>query len=534
MASSVVVPQITVPVATVPAPPQKLPGYTNREINASWMEQAAHNGTQYYYSPLSNEGAYTRPDSFTATPNSILSPAAAGSNKTFSAVWKEYIDILSGKTYYSNGLTTQWTRPEEMSGFPGSADAAPKEERFDDAVPIKKRKRDEEQVQYESKEEATMGFTEFLVSNNVGTNLKWSEVSKMFSGDDRWEAIGKHLSTGERRQALAEYQTKRQNELKNQERQERQKAKDNFTRMLAEVLPTMTAFSAWSSKWSDVRQVLSPDNRFKSIEDESSRETLFVEFCEDFRKREGRRRRALKREAEVAYVSFLKDRRKTGQLSLSTTYHGFQGCLSDVEWKDKKLNFLELLEESEQQRLFLDFISEVSAAEEESKRRSVEKQRSEVKELRATFRDALVRLAEQSKLTPSSLWRDSQTALNESRVYSTLLERDPGAAREIFQMFMDGWNDAYLKNRSVLSQLVSYLPEKASSVTSETTYDDFVRALSNVSSCSQELAREVERILNEKPISSAKVYFDELKIRRASIRREGEESSDEGEIFEDD
>ena len=77
----------------------------------------------------------------------------------------------------------------------------------------------------------------------------------------------------------------------------------------------------------------------------------------------------------------------------------------------------------------------------------------------------------------------------------------------------------------------------------ETSYEEFLDALLEVSSKSNDLNLQTHRIIHDNsPVSSAKLYFDELKnrakvaasARRGSSRRRDEESSeDEGEIVEE-
>ena len=61
--------------------------------------------------------------------------------------------------------------------------------------------------------EAITAFKGFLLAKSISPTQKWNEVVKVCESDSRWDSFEEQLSMGECRQALAEYQTKRTNEL---------------------------------------------------------------------------------------------------------------------------------------------------------------------------------------------------------------------------------------------------------------------------------------------------------------------------------
>lgn len=237
-------------------------------------------------------------------------PAPAPAERT----WAEYTDAKSGKKYYSNGITTTWEKPDAFDDGPTKAEAETRE------PPRKKKKvATKKETEFGSKAEAIAAFKGLLLAKGILPTTKWNEVVKACSGDARWEACS-FLTVGERKQALAEYQTKRSNELKNQERQERMRAKDAFGELLGEVVPSLPGFSQVGSRFIDVRDALSKDDRFYAVEDEETRETLFLEFCEELRKRDERRRRNKKRQAKDDFFSFLKEHEDSGKLTFASTW----------------------------------------------------------------------------------------------------------------------------------------------------------------------------------------------------------------------
>lgn len=193
----------------------------------------------------------------------------------------------------------------------------------EEPAPPKKKKKTEpvkEMVLFNNSEEAVAAFKGLLLAKDISPTAKWNEAVKICSSDSRWVACEETLTVGERRQALAEYQTKRANELRNLERQERIRAKDAFGQLLTDLLPSVTTFSAWSSRFADLRTTLSKDDRFYAVEDESTRANLFLDFCEEFRKRDERKKRNRKREAMEAFLSFLKEKEDIGVLTFASTW----------------------------------------------------------------------------------------------------------------------------------------------------------------------------------------------------------------------
>ena len=125
---------------------------------------------------------------------------------------------------------------------------------------------------------------------------------------------------GERKQALAEYQTKRANELRDVKRQEKVRAKEAYQRLLTDVLPTSKSFTAGTSRFMDVRDSLSKDDRFYAVEDETTREELFYEWVEELRKKDERTKRNKKREAKDSCLAFLKAKEEEGKLTFASTW----------------------------------------------------------------------------------------------------------------------------------------------------------------------------------------------------------------------
>ena len=264
------------------------------------------------------------PQTKSVQPQSVHKATVAVS-KEGSNTWTEYTDTKTGKKYYSNGITTTWEKP---GAFVSTASIVAQSVAAEEAVSSasqenlkKKRKvKDNRETPFRNSEEAVAAFKGLLLAKGVSPTQKWNEVVKLCGSDDRWTECEAVLTTGERKQAMAEYQTKRANDLRDQERQERARAKDAFNLLLSEVLPKLPSFSVWKTRFSDIRDSLSKDDRFYAVPNEEGRESLFLDFCEELRKHDERKKRNKKREAQDAFTSFLREKEEAGNLSFSSTW----------------------------------------------------------------------------------------------------------------------------------------------------------------------------------------------------------------------
>jgi len=503
-----------------------------------------------------------------------------------SSKWKTYADKASGRRYYHNGVTTTWDRPTDYeSDSDGTAESPTIKKRKssktlivtddgdahsaggEDSSQKKKKKKASassskkikaENVTWCTKAEATAAFKGLLLAKDIGPTTKWNEVVRLCSSDSRWEACS---TMGERKQALAEYQTKRANEIREQRRKESARAKDAFSNLLTEVLPTVRDFHPHSQpppRFSDVRDAISKDDRFYAVEEEATREELFYDFVEELRKRDERKRRGRKREARDAFVAFLKDREERGGLTFASTWASFLASLDDSDRKDPRFAPSAAMSEQDRQLYFADYVIDLQAAEDEKRRKIREARRRAEKAQRDAYRSALRAMAIDGKILPSTRWRNIEDAVSAHDSFGPVQAQGREAPREMFEDFVDDWAEDYRRDRSFLSRLAS-VSTKASrvEVTVDTSYEDFTKGLLDLAAHSPEQYSDVRRVLNrEEPVSSARLYFNELVLRakeaaelaaksfrakvgyggrggRRGSSKEAESSEDEGEIKED-
>lgn len=445
------------------------------------------------------------------------------------------MDQASGKVFYYDGTITTWEKPE------GFQEDSTTESDKDEQPPNKKRKKKKEEspVLYNNKAEAIAAFKGLLLAKDISPTMKWNEVVKICSADQRWDAC---TSVGERKQALAEYQTKRANELREEKRQEKVRAKDAFTKLLTDLLPTIRSFDASNNpSFRDIRDYLSKDDRFHAVEDEDSREELYLDFVEEIRKRDERQKRTRKREAKSSFLAFLKSKEEQGSLTFASTWQTFVSSLGDNDKIDPRFVVSPHMSDQERQLYFADYVIELQVLEDEKRRRIRDARRRAEKAQRDAFRDTLTKFSKDGKILPSSRWRNLEDILALEESFKAVREQGRNEAQNIFDDFIDEWADIYHGDKAFLSDLLAKV--KDGSVTPDTKYEDFTKCLLDAAANSPDAYRDVRRIIQEElPVSSARLLFDEIlaDIKSSSIRNRcsgrritDDSSEDEGEIIED-
>lgn len=203
--------------------------------------------------------------------------------------------------------------------------------------------------------------------------------------------------------------------------------------------------------------------------------------------------------------------------------------------------------DSDRQVYFADFVIELQAVEDDKRRRIRDARRRAEKAQRDDFREALEGLASEGKLTPFSHWRGIERLVESHSSFGPVQEQDREAPREMFEEYIDEWDEIYRRDRSFLSHLVHPSSNREILVTPEMKYDEFVKALMEEAKTSPQLLAETKRLTRaDDPTTSASLYFKELvdrakdkaallPRRRSHGRRSLQEDSseDEGEIIED-
>jgi len=347
---------------------------------------------------------------------------------------------------------------------------------------------------------------------------------------------------GERKQVLAEYQTKRANEAKEQKRQEVQKAKVGFRKLLMERLPEMSVAS--HARFHDMREKLAKDDRFFAIEEEGTREELFYDFVEEMRKREERIQMAKRKSAKDGFIKFLKEKEEQGALSFSSTWASFRAGLAPDDMKDKRFIVSETMTDLDRQVFFADHVTELQAVEDEKRRRIRDARRRAEKSQRDTYREFLCNQVKDGEINIATRWRSVEDTIENDASYLAVFTQDNDAPREIFEDFLDDLRDGYRRDKPFLSRLIYSSSRGGVKVQKDSTYEHFCQDLvaAAVTAGGSDMTGDCKRMLSREPVSSALLFFHELHQRAKNDspsgngfagRRKVDESEDEGEIVED-
>jgi len=517
--------------------------------DAAWTEHKSPAGVPYFYNTVTGLSTYERPAALggTAVSANATKEASATPGKS---KWQTYTDENTGKNYYSDGVTTTWTRPAEL---PPEYDGGKKQKRpaeEDGGRKPKKKKSDTKDSEslYSSKAEAVAAFKGLLLAKDIAPTTKWADVVRVCSDDIRWEAC---TTIGERKQALAEYQTKRANELRDVKRQEKVRAKEAYQRLLTDILPTTAKFTPGSSRFMDVRDALSKDDRFYAVEDETTREELFYEWVEELRKKDERNKRNKKREAKEGCLKFLKAKEEEGKLTFASTWSSFVSSLTEDEKSDPRFAISSLMSDSDRQLYFSDYVIELQNTEDEKRRRIRDARRRAEKAQRDVFREKLIELAKEGVVTPDTRWRGIEEKVSSQypNVFGPVQAQGLEVARELFEDFVYDWKEEYRRDKVTLVRVWDSSTSKKKEFKfddkKKASVEDFGKLLLESCAGSPDLYGEIRRISNrENPISSIHLFFNELKAdaeaakngngkKRGSLLNGDESSEDEGEIIED-
>eukprot|EP01033_Poteriospumella_lacustris_P006912 gene6912-4979_t len=375
-------------------PPPRAPGGGNNERatdpanDAScWAEHKSEHGRRYWYNVVTQTSTYDKPLCLKTPEERAIPPCP----------WKEYANS-DGKIYYSNGTESKWDMPDEYRIWKEKVEAA--EKRLSDPMHSMNRSASSSnvgaapghgsgagshnhkaaaqstpKVTYATPAEAMEAFKDMLQHHHITSAAKFKEVQDICSADARWEAL---KTMGEKRQAVAEYQTKRVKAEKEEAKQKAKKHREAFLRMLAE----HTDIDA-RTRWRQAQEMLKDDARFKNVEESREREDLFQEFIAELEKKE-REDRHKHKERALLIVNDIFNRMREPVNQASGNNGGTATVHAQSTWGEHRDTLLSLLQrpdlraldDGDIKRAFLDFVQKLQEeAKQEEKRKREQWQR---------------------------------------------------------------------------------------------------------------------------------------------------------------
>lgn len=181
-------------------------------------------------------------------------------------------------------------------------------------------------------------------------------------------------------------------------------------------------------------------------------------------------------------------------------------------------------------------------AEEDDKRRRIQDARYRAeKAQREAYRDILKYLSSQGKIRPYTSWRAIVEFIEGEEAFKAVLGQDQDAPMEIFEEFVDEWDKAYYRERTLLSRVIDETWGGEAIVKPNTSFEEFTNSLFQRLERPSDIYSDIKRIMNrEEPVSTARLYWEELLSKaQHTLNRQGpqvdydESSEDEGEIIEE-
>uniref|UniRef100_A0A7S1BD05 WW domain-containing protein n=1 Tax=Corethron hystrix TaxID=216773 RepID=A0A7S1BD05_9STRA len=545
------------------------------EILKAWSEHDAPSGVKYYYNELTRESTYERPSGFippeTSHSSTFTTPGGTGASSSATAIsssdissvrskkWKEYIDPTNRRRYYSDGLRAVWDRPPGFmetevntdSGTTTSSTAEPSIHPLRPHASAQSANLPSSSVAtYTTKEDATSAFKALLVAKSVPPSMKWNEVVRLCSGDAVWNALS---TAGERKQALAEYRTRRANEEREARRQRAQKEKEDLFQLLSEAErdKTMPQQTWGHLTYGAVAEIvtINKDRRWRDVEDVELREEWFYDFVEERRKKEERVRRAARKVAKEGFLSLLRER---DDVHFHSSWSSFISSIDPAVTQDPR--FVAVGTDSDRQKCFADHIADLKNIEDEKRRHARETKRRTEKNQRDAYRSLLRSVIAEGKITTLSRWRTvgSELISRDDPIVDAVARQDEDAPREIFEDLVEDLRDAYRRDKLFLSRV---LGQADVVVDSKVSFDAFCRAVAGAAE-KLGMGEEAKEVLGRTPVKTSRLFYDELVLRASAQssfsfvnpgRRDGvmgpagigrrrsgvDDSEDEGEIVED-
>merc|ERR1712194_250541 len=359
--------------------------------------------------------------------------------------WKEY-KTADGRDYFYNPVTKQsvWEMPAELKQL-REVTKKKEESEEEEESEQEEEKKEEEWATPEAKRAA---FRELLDDKGVKSTSKWEEAVKLINEDRRFNAL---TSAGERKQEFSVFVTQKKKREKEEERQKKVRAKDDFQ----EALSKWDGLKA-NARYKEAAEAFYEEEFYKLME-EDDRDELFQDYMDEYEKKLKEERRAQRKEqVEKIKASYTSHE----EISLTSKWKDVQELLKDEETY-KWLSKLEALTSWEE------WVTESEKKEVEVKGKA--KFRHE-RLTRDGFRDLMRDCLKEGELKLTSVWKDfAKTATKEDR-YLAMIGMSGSTPHELFDDFLEELNDKYKDDRAKIKKFA-----KAAGVvvTSNSTYEEF-------------------------------------------------------------
>jgi pre-mRNA-processing factor 40 len=385
-----------------------------------------------------------------------------------------------------------------------TAEAAPAAE-----PKAKARKRVEAEARvYDSDAERMTAFLELLRDMDIGSQHKWADLTRLCGEDVRWAALA---TTGQRKQAFSEYQTKRLKEEKEERRLKQRKSRDAFLKLLA----TDTHIDV-KTRWREAQQRLASDETYLSLDvdviDEREREDMFNEFVTELARKDDEEKKEQRKARTEGFAALLKE--SAEMITHATRWLDLRPLL-----EAKREPRFDAIDENERRHLFQDFVVVLKREHEVVMRDKERERKAEEKTRQAAFRARVMDKVAEGAINATSTWRDSKLELEKEATYVALEDQPSATARTIFDEIVDVLQRSFRADRKALRDLLD--TAAAFKMTHTTSFDGFLGALAEEDEklpAEQRLSRVVE--MKRSHPTHIRLFFDELIAKEVAAHEE--------------
>lgn len=432
-----------------------------KKKKCAWTEHTSPDGRTYYYNTDTKQSSWTKPDALKSTSERLLSTCP----------WKEHKHADTGKVYYYNSDTKEstWTMPEELTNVKAEIAKLEAEENAvsssdeEPAKVVEKEESDQEEVVYETKEDAKTAFKNLLRDKGVASTSSWEQAMKLISNDKRYNALAK---LNEKKQAFNAYKTQRGKEEKEEERQLAKEAKEALYDYLI-THPNMNSnlvyrkaaeFFETHKEWSKV-----PDRDRKDVYEDA----LF--FLGKKEKEEEVKLRAKQKEELAVILEDIKE------ITYKTTWVESQEILST--YKPFRNNILfENCDKEDMLVVTMEHIRTLELDFEDEKQKKASKERRQQRINRDSFIMLLTELHDTKKLDSTSLWADLYPTISKDPRYTAMLGQPGSTPLDLFKFYLEDLKSTMHDDKKVMKDAL-----KAANfeVEPDTSYEQFHAILSS-------------------------------------------------------
>jgi pre-mRNA-processing factor 40 len=432
-------------------------------------------------------------------------------------LWQERVDAASKKRPASTpgpstpSMSMQGTAPTGSSG-PGRKTAEDSKEPSAASA-------------YATKEEALAAFRSLLHDKRISSSQKFKEVQELCSHDNRWLALS---NVGERKQALAEYQTKKIKDEKEEQKIKLKKARDAFLQMLAE----NTEIDA-NTRWRTAQTLLMNDQRYKMLESERDKEDLFEEFVKELARKEREDNERARRAATELFNTIISELVAEGKIDRKTSWTDAKPLLVVSNTTHSSLS------ENDMRRCFNDYIDGLDRAYREEQKRLRDQERETIESRERAFKNYILSLTKSvdGEIRPlihgKSRFADVVDAFKESSFYTELEEvynketADEAASRrkktieDFFDNMLVDVERGYKQDSKVIKD---ELKDVKFRFTTLSTYEDVTFALHHAAD-SPRSSSALKEILEKRPYNIRQYYFDTKTAKMAEEEEERKQTA---------